>query len=62
MYFVVSWWYLAIALLFVGIVAMTIVYFMMDKKDKLIIKEFVDSSSSSIKTKPEDKKVEKLSE
>ena len=44
MAFVFSWWYIVMAVLVVGIVACMVVFFRMDKKDTLLIKEFIQDS------------------
>ena len=62
MFFVWSWWYLVIALLIAGIVAMAIVLVKMNKKDIQIIEEFQQENaaeevptenSTAAETKPE---------
>lgn len=40
---VYSHWYIVMALLIAAIVALIVVFVKMDKKDRVIIKEFVDS-------------------
>lgn len=62
MFFVWSWWYLVIALLIAGIVAMAVVLVKMNKKDIQIIEDFQKENaveevptenSTAAKTKPE---------
>ncbi len=53
MYFVWSWWYLVLLFLVAGIVAMSIVFFKMDKKDRILMKEFVEASSEKKEQKQE---------
>lgn len=43
MKFVYSNWYIVMALLLVAIVALVVVFILMDKKDRVIIKDFVKS-------------------
>ena len=45
MTFVFSFWYIVIAVLVLGIAGCVTGFILMDKKDRIIIKEFVDSSS-----------------
>ena len=52
MTFVFSYWYIVMAVLLVGIVAAIVAFILMDKKDKVIIKEFVDSIEQQ---KPEER-------
>ncbi len=53
MYFVWSWWYLVLLFLVAGIVAMSVVFFKMDKKDRVLMKEFVEASSEKEEQKQE---------
>ena len=62
MFFVWSWWYLVIALLISGIVAMAVVLVKMNKKDIQIIEDFQKENaveeaptenSTAAETKPE---------
>ena len=59
MKFVYSNWYIVMALLVVAIIALVVVFIKMDKKDRVIIKEFVDSmQNGAAETKEEPAKVE----
>ncbi len=46
MYFVYSNWYIVMAVLLVAIIALVVTFIMMDKKDKVLIEEFVKNSTS----------------
>ena len=46
MAFVSSPWYIVMAILIVAIVALVVVFILMDKKDKAIIEEFIQSSNA----------------
>ena len=45
MTFVFSFWYIVMAVLVLGIAACVVGFILMDKKDRVIIKEFVDSTN-----------------
>ncbi len=45
MYFVYSSWYIVLALLLVAIIALIVTFIMMDKKDRVLIEEFVKNSA-----------------
>lgn len=60
MAFVWSSWYIVLALLVVGIVACLTIFFLMDKKDKVLITKFIEKSSAPQEKKEE--KVEKIEE
>ena len=47
MTFVYSNWYIVMAILLVAIVSLIVIFVLMDKKDKVLIKEFVDSMQVS---------------
>lgn len=55
MAFVFSSWYIVMFLLVAGIVASLFVFFKMDKKDKIMIEQFIKDSASSEK---EEKSIE----
>ena len=44
MEFVFSFWYIVVAVLVVASVACLVVFFLMDKKDKVLIDEFIASN------------------
>ncbi|HIU06601.1 MAG TPA: hypothetical protein IAC46_03335 [Candidatus Onthoplasma faecigallinarum] len=48
MFFVYSSWYIVLAVLAVAIVALIVTFVMMDKKDRQIIKEFVEKNQANI--------------
>ncbi len=48
MFFVYSSWYIVLAVLAVAIVGLIVTFVMMDKKDRQIIKEFVEANQSNI--------------
>lgn len=48
MFFVYSSWYIVLAVLAVAIVALIVAFVMMDKKDRQIIKEFVEKNQANI--------------
>lgn len=65
MAFVFSWWYIVAIVLVLGIVASLVVYFYMDKQDKVLINNFVASANEEQPAQPEEKvetKVEEKSE
>ncbi len=45
MYFVYTSWYIVMAILLLGIIALVVTYIMMDKKDRLIIQQFKEENS-----------------
>lgn len=45
MEFVFSFWYIIMILLVLGIVACLVVFFMMDKKDRVLIDNFIKEST-----------------
>ena len=51
MYFVYTSWYIVMAILLLGIIALVVTYIMMDKKDRLIIQQFKEENS--VETEPE---------
>ena len=58
MAFVYSNWYIVMAVLVVAIIALVTVFVMMDKKDRVLIQKFIDSSSASEEPKQESVKTE----
>lgn len=48
MFFVYSSWYIVLSVLAVAIVALIVTFVMMDKKDRQIIKEFVEKNQANI--------------
>ena len=60
MSFVFSFWYIVMLLLVAGIVACLVVFFKMDKKDKVLIENFIKESTEEQPTaeevKPEESK------
>lgn len=48
MFFVYSSWYIVLAVLAVAIVGLIVTFVMMDKKDRQIIKEFVEANQANI--------------
>ena len=54
MAFVYSNWYIVMAVLLVAIIALFVVLILMDKKDKKIIKTFVESSQAPSETDVKD--------
>ncbi len=48
MFFVYSSWYIVLAVLAVAIVGLIVTFVMMDKKDRQIIKEFVEKNQANI--------------
>lgn len=58
MAFVFSSWYIVMLLLVAGIAACLVVFFKMDKKDKVIIDQFVKDSAASQEEKEPEAKVE----
>lgn len=57
MFFVYSSWYIVLAVLAVAIVALIVTFVMMDKKDRQIIKEFVEKNQANIQEPTDVKKV-----
>ncbi len=47
MAFVFSFWYIVALVLVAGVAACLVVFFKMDKQDKVLIKEFVESNDSA---------------
>ena len=47
MSFVFSFWYIVALVLVAGVAACLFVFFKMDKQDKVLIKEFIESNSST---------------
>lgn len=47
MEFVFSFWYIIMILLVLGIVACLVVFFMMDKKDRVLIDNFIKESTAN---------------
>ena len=47
MTFVYTSWYIVLAILALAIVGLVVAFVMMDKKDKLIIKEFMNQANAS---------------
>lgn len=47
MAFVFSFWYIVMAVLAIGVVACIVVFFMMDKKDKELIDNFIQESAKN---------------
>ena len=60
MAFVWSSWYIVMILLVAGIAACLTLFFLMDKKDKILINKFVEKSAAPQEKKEE--KVEKVEE
>ena len=58
MAFVYSNWYIVMALLLVAIVALITVFVLMDKKDRVLIKNFVDEMQKNAEPKKEETAVE----
>ena len=52
MAFVFSPWYFVMIALVVGIIACLVVFFRMDKKDKEIIKDFLEESQKQVEEEP----------
>ncbi len=44
MYFVYTSWYIVMAILLVAIIGLIVAFVLMDKKDRIIIQEFVQNS------------------
>lgn len=57
MFFVYSSWYIVLAVLAVAIVALIVTFVMMDKKDRQIIKEFVEKNQANIQEPTDVEKV-----
>ena len=57
MFFVYSSWYIVLAVLAVAIVALIVTFVMMDKKDRQIIKEFVEKNQANIQEPADVEKV-----
>lgn len=57
MFFVYSSWYIVLAVLAVAIVALIVAFVMMDKKDRQIIKEFVEKNQANIQEPTDVEKV-----
>lgn len=57
MFFVYSSWYIVLAVLAVAIVALIVAFVMMDKKDRRIIKEFVEKNQANIQEPTDVEKV-----
>lgn len=53
MAFVWSFWYIVVAVLAIGIIACIVCFVMMDKKDKLIISDFVKKNSETASAEPQ---------
>ena len=45
MFFVYSNWYIVLAILIIAIIALAVVFFKMDKKDRALIEEFIANNS-----------------
>ncbi|MBQ9795679.1 MAG: hypothetical protein IJW36_01780 [Clostridia bacterium] len=58
MAFVFSFWYIIAILLVAGIAACLVVFFKMDKKDTILIDEFIKSQQPAEETKAEETVVE----
>ena len=71
MFWVYSSWYIVLAILIVAVIALIIAFFKMDKKDRILIQEFIaknsEEQSNAVEIKPEsdetkeNEKVEKKS-
>lgn len=55
MTFVFSFWYIVLALLAVGIVAAIIAFVKMDKKDRVLIDNFIKESTEEVEEKETEK-------
>lgn len=53
MFFVWSWWFLVVAVLLIGIVALSIVLVKMNKKDVALIEEFQQANAVVEEVEPE---------
>ena len=53
MEFVFSFWYIIMILLVLGIVACLVVFFMMDKKDRVLIDNFIKESTANSQSENE---------
>lgn len=62
MFFVYSSWYIVLAVLAVAIVALIVTFVMMDKKDRQIIKEFVEKNQANIQESTDVAKVDNKDE
>lgn len=58
MFFVYSSWYIVLAVLAVAIVGLIVTFVMMDKKDRQIIKEFVEANQANIQESTDVEKVD----
>lgn len=57
MSFVFTTWYFIMLILVAGIVASLVIFFKMDKKDKIMIEQFVKDSQAQEQTKPQTNEV-----
>ena len=62
MFFVYSSWYIVLAVLAVAIVGLIVTFVMMDKKDRQIIKEFVEANQANIQEPTDSEKVDNKDE
>ena len=62
MTFVFTFWYFVMILLVGGIVASLLVFFKMDKKDKVLIDEFIKEAQAAQQEQPANEQAEEVKE
>ncbi len=56
MFFVYTSWYIGLAILIIAVIVMAIIFFKMDKKDRILIDEFIKENQEAVA--PNDKNEE----